>query len=61
MASLVTSDFVGLDIHKAIENNIYDNTHDYAHKTFAFPRFADKLVSDGKLGCKSGGGLYQLV
>ena len=42
-------------------DNIYENTNDYAHETFVFPGFADKLVSDGKLGRKSGGGLYQLV
>lgn len=61
MAPLTTSDFVGLDVHKAIVDNIYENTQDYAHETFVFPGFADKLVSDGKLGRKSGGGLYQLV
>ena len=61
MAPLITSDFVGLDVHKAIVCNIYENTNDYAHDTFVFPKFADKLVSDGKLGRKSGGGLYQLV
>ncbi len=61
MAPLTTSDFVGLDVHKTIVDNIYENTHDYAHETFVLPRFADKLVSDGKLGRKSGAGLYQLV
>ena len=61
MAPLTTSDFVGLDVHKAIVDNIYENTQDYAQETFVFPGFADKLVSDGKLGRKSGGGLYQLV
>ena len=61
MSPLVTSDFVGLDVHKAIVENIYDNTCDYAHDTFVFPEFAAKLVADGKLGRKAGGGLYQLV
>lgn len=61
MAPLATSDFVGLDVHKAIVDNINENTDDYAHDTFVFPKFADKLVSDGKLGRKSGGGLYQIV
>ncbi len=61
MAPLTTSDFVGLDIHKAIVDNIYDNTHDYAHTTFVLPDFAAGLVAEGKLGRKSGGGLYQLV
>ena len=61
MAPLTTSDFVGLDVHKAIVDNIYENTNDYAHDTFILPEFVQKLVTDGKLGRKSGGGLYQLV
>lgn len=61
MAPLSTSDFVGLDVHKAIVDNIYENTNDYAHETFVMPQFASQLVVEGKLGRKSGGGLYQLV
>ena len=61
MAPLITSDFVGLDVHKAIVDNIYENTRDYAHDTFVFPNFVDNLVEKGMLGRKSGGGLYQLV
>ena len=61
MAPLMTSDFVGLDVHKAIVDNIYANTHDYAHETFVLPDFASELVSEGKLGRKTKGGLYQLV
>lgn len=61
MAPLTTSDFVGLDVHKAIVDNIYDNTYDYAHETFVLPSFASQLVSEGKFGRKSGGGLYQML
>lgn len=61
MAPLITSDFVGLDVHKAIVDNLYENTHDYAHKTFVLPEFVERLVSDKKLGRKKGAGLYQLV
>jgi len=61
MAPLTTSDFVGLDVHKAIVDNIYENTNDYAHETFELPEFVQKLVDEGKLGRKSGGGLYQLM
>lgn len=61
MAPLVTSDFVGLDVHKAIVDNIYENTNDFAHDSFVMPSFARNLVSEGKLGRKSGGGLYQLI
>lgn len=61
MPPLTTSDFVGLDVHKAIVDNVYENISDYAHETYIFPDFAQKLVADNKLGRKSGGGLYQLV
>ena len=59
MPPLTTADFVGLDVHKAIVDNIFENTNDYAHDTFVMPSFASKLVEEGKLGRKSGGGLYQ--
>ena len=61
MAPLVTANFVGLDVHKAIVENIYDNTNDYAHETFIMPRFSLKLISENRLGRKSGGGLYKTV
>lgn len=61
MAPLTTSDFVGLDVHKAIVDNIYENTDDYAHGTFVLPEFAGKLIEAKKLGRKSGSGLYQRV
>lgn len=61
MAPLVTSDFVGLDVHKAIVDNVYENTNDYARSTFILPYFVKKLVEEKKLGRKSGMGLYQLV
>lgn len=59
MAPLTTSDFVGLDVHRAIVDNIYQNTSDYAHETFCMPDFAVKLVEEGKLGRKTGEGLYK--
>ena len=61
MAPLTTSDFVGLDVHKAIVDNLYANTCDYAHESFKIPEFVKQLIADGKLGRKSGGGLYKLV
>ena len=61
MPPLITSDFVGLDVHKAIVDNIYDNTDDYAHETFILPGYVQKLIDQGKLGRKSGGGLYQRI
>ena len=61
MCPLVTSDFVGLDVHKAIVDNLYANTEDYARDTFVLPDFALKLVLAGKLGRKTGQGLYHMV
>ena len=61
MAPLTTSDFVGLDVHKAIVDNLYENTNDYAHETYVLPEFVKNLIKNGKLGRKSGGGLYQLI
>ncbi len=61
MPPLVTADFVGLDVHKAIVDNVCQNTNDYAHDTFELPEFVRKLVDEKKLGRKTNGGLYQLI
>ena len=61
MPPLVTSDFVGLDVHKAIVDNVYNNSNDYAHDTFILPEFALRLISEHRLGRKSGCGLYQTI
>lgn len=61
MPPLITSDFVGLDVHQAIVSNLYHNTNDWARETFVLPEFARKLIAEGKLGRKSGCGLYQTV
>ena len=61
MAPCVTSNFVGLDVHKAIIKNLYENTKDFAHDTFRTPEFLDKLIEEGNVGRKSGGGLYKTV
>lgn len=60
MAPITTADFVGLDVHKAIIDNVYANTKDFSHDSFICPDYIDKLVEGGKLGRKSGGGLYYL-
>lgn len=60
MAPLATSDFVGLDVHRAIVDNLYQNTSDYARDTFIVPEFAINMIDDGKLGRKTNGGLYKL-
>lgn len=61
MAPIVTADFVGLDVHKAIVDNVYLNTNDYARSTFVLSEYVQKLIDEDKLGRKSGAGLYQLI
>ena len=60
MAPLVTSDFVGLDVHKAIVDNIYNNAKDYDNEVFVLPEFVKKLINENKLGRKTKGGLYRI-
>jgi 3-hydroxyacyl-CoA dehydrogenase len=61
MPPLTTSDFVGLDVHKAIVDNIYANTLDYVHEKFVLPGFVQRLIDQKKLGRKTGEGLYKLI
>lgn len=50
--------FVGLDAHKVIVDNLYENTDDFAHDTLVLPNFVQKLITDGNPGRKSSSGLY---
>lgn len=61
MPPITTADFVGLDVHKAIVDNIYENTNDYVHDKFVLPGYVLKLIDQNKLGRKSGEGLYKLI
>ncbi|MEE0264471.1 MAG: 3-hydroxyacyl-CoA dehydrogenase family protein [Acutalibacteraceae bacterium] len=61
MPPLLTADFVGLDVHKAIVDNIYSNTEDYARDTFLLPDFASDLIDSKQLGRKTGAGLYKTI
>lgn len=61
MPPIVTADFVGLDVHKAIVDNIYENTNDYVHEKFRLPKYVQKLIDEGMLGRKAGQGLYKLT
>ena len=60
MAPLATADFVGLDVHKTIVDNIYKNTNDYARETFVLPDFVQELIDKGMLGRKVRAGLYKM-
>lgn len=59
MAPLDTADFVGLDVHKAIVDNVYNHVHDYAHDVFKLPRYVESLITVGHKGRKSSAGLYR--
>ena len=61
MSPLTTSDFVGLDVHEAIVDNIYRNTNDYEHESFIMPEFSLNMIRENHLGKKSGIGLYKPV
>ena len=61
MPPLITSNFVGLDVHKAIIENLYNNINDYAHDDFALPQFMNVLIDEGKVGKKAGVGLYKTI
>lgn len=61
MSPLATSDFIGLDVHKAIVDNVYQNTKDYARETFKMPAFAEALIKENKLGRKTGQGLFKSI
>ena len=60
MAPCATADFVGLDVHKAIIDNLYANSNDYEHKSYVLPKYITDLISEKKLGRKSGEGLFKL-
>lgn len=59
MPPIVTADFVGLDVHKAIVDNVRANTSDFANTSFELPSFVQELINEGRLGRKAGGGLYR--
>lgn len=61
MPPITTADFVGLDVHKAIVDNIYENTNDYVHEKFVMPRYVQQLIDKGMLGRKAKQGLYKMI
>jgi 3-hydroxyacyl-CoA dehydrogenase len=50
---LATIDLVGWDVHKAIVDNLYANTHDVAHETFRLPAYMQRGIDRGHLGRKT--------
>ncbi len=59
MTPLATIDLVGWDIHRAIVDNVYENTKDEARATLELPGYMAKGMARGVLGNKSGGGFFK--
>ena len=59
LTPLSTIDLVGWDIHRAIVDNVYDNTDDEARETNKLPAYMAALMEKGVLGDKSGGGFFK--
>jgi 3-hydroxyacyl-CoA dehydrogenase len=59
LTPLATIDLVGWDIHRAIVDNVFANTQDEAHATNELPAYMAKLMDQGVLGDKSGGGFFK--
>jgi 3-hydroxyacyl-CoA dehydrogenase len=61
MPPLATSDFVGLDVHKAIVENISARADDSLRATFELSPFVEMLIDKGHVGKKGGSGFYGKV
>jgi 3-hydroxyacyl-CoA dehydrogenase len=61
MPPLATIDLVGLDIHKAIVENLYNNTSDEMRHSLIRPEYVNKMIESGSLGNKTPdkGGFYK--
>ena len=59
LTPLATIDLVGWDIHRAIVDNVYENTKDEAHETNKLPETMAKLIEKGVLGNKTDGGFFK--
>ena len=59
MRPLETIDFVGLDVHKSIVDNVRINSKENDRDSFVLPKFFDEIVSSGNLCMKTGCGLYK--
>ena len=58
LTPLATIDLVGWDIHRAIVDNVYENTSDEAHETHKLPDYMERLMEKGVLGNKTGRGFF---
>lgn len=53
LAPLATVDLVGWDVHRAIVDNVYENTNDEAHEAFKLPGYMADLIEKGHMGDKT--------
>ena len=56
---LALIDFVGLDIHRSIVDNIFQNIGGQYRNSFVVPEFMKKMISNKLLGIKTNSGLYK--
>lgn len=64
LAPLATIDLVGWDVHKAIVDNVVKHitpAEDEALATYQLPDYMAKLIDQGVLGNKSGGGFFKRI
>ena len=59
MTPLATIDLVGWDIHRAIVDNVYQQAPDEVHETLKLPDYMAKLMENGVMGNKTGGGFFK--
>ncbi len=60
MPPLETIDLVGLDVHRAIVDNVFEKSHDEQREAFRLPEFMAQMIGRGQLGLKARaeGGFY---
>ncbi len=59
LTPLATVDLVGWDVHRAIVDNVFENTNDEAHASFELPATVAQLMDKGVLGDKTDGGFFK--
>ena len=59
LTPLATIDLVGWDVHRAIVDNVFENTDDEAHASFELPATMARLMDKGVLGDKTEGGFFK--
>ena len=59
LTPLATIDLVGWDVHRAIVDNVVDKCDDEAIDTLKLPDYMAKLMDQGVMGNKSGGGFFK--